>query len=356
MNLEPETRPPEIDSPSGSQGGAGGGPHGIATLDASGQIQSCTAKLGDLHGYDPDTLCGMHWSTLCADKEVGRLRVVEFARARLQSSARGYVELRRRDGGVFTGEISIFALEGGKWLWLCGRTSTGVMPPLDPCEMRKALSHASHSLRSPLATVSTSVQMLLALGGTLEPGKNRRHLNNALGHLAEVNELVGDCVFVAEMLTGGPAPAEPVCLNALLGDLAKQRGAREPGVSGHPPAIVCTEDARRMAATRPGATGTLIRNLLDICAPFRTTDDPGTLSVDMLGSHARISIVFPDMTLPPLVRRLLESPLLLHSEGHDDSALWFRYFVVGLCLRLLFGHLEVKEAGGGIAIEATVIP
>ena len=113
---------------------------------------------------------------------------------------------------------------------------------------RRLVADASHELRTPVTSLRTNVEVLLA-GAALEEGERRALLRDMVEQSEELSGLVGDLIELARGDEGDPA-IEEVALDALVADaIARAAGQRARRAS----APSCTvRDRRGAGPARPG--------------------------------------------------------------------------------------------------------
>jgi two-component system sensor histidine kinase MprB len=81
---------------------------------------------------------------------------------------------------------------------------------------RRLVADASHELRTPVTSLRTNMEVLLA-GAELEEGERRTLLRDMVGQSEELSELVGDLIELARGDEGDP-PIEDVALDDLVAE------------------------------------------------------------------------------------------------------------------------------------------
>jgi two-component system sensor histidine kinase MprB len=117
------------------------------------------------------------------------------------------------------------------------------------------VADASHELRTPVTSLRTNVEVLLA-GAELEEGDRRALLRDMVGQSEELSGLVGDLIELARGDDGDP-PIEDVALHELVAE-AVGRARLRAGAVGF-----CTELAPCVIAGVPDRLGRAVDNVLD---------------------------------------------------------------------------------------------
>jgi two-component system, OmpR family, sensor histidine kinase MprB len=123
---------------------------------------------------------------------------------------------------------------------------------------RRLVADASHELRTPVTSLRTNMEVLLA-GAELEEGERRALLRDMVGQSEELSELVGDLVELARGDEGDP-PIEDVALH----DLVAESVAR---ARRHASAVRFRTDLEPcVIAGVPDRLGRAVNNVLDNAA------------------------------------------------------------------------------------------
>jgi two-component system sensor histidine kinase MprB len=123
---------------------------------------------------------------------------------------------------------------------------------------RRLVADASHELRTPVTSLRTNMEVLLA-GAELEEGERRVLLRDMVGQSEELSGLVGDLIELARGDDGDP-PIEDVALHELVAD-AVARARRHAGA-----ARFRTDLEPCVIAGVPDRLGRAIGNVLDNAA------------------------------------------------------------------------------------------
>jgi two-component system sensor histidine kinase MprB len=125
---------------------------------------------------------------------------------------------------------------------------------------RQLVADASHELRTPVTSLRTNMEVLLA-GAELEEGERRALLRDMVGQSEELGGLVGDLIELARGDEGDP-PIEDVALDALVGEAVERARRHAPGVRFR------TELEPCVVLGVPDRLGRAVNNVLDNAAAF----------------------------------------------------------------------------------------
>jgi two-component system, OmpR family, sensor histidine kinase MprB len=125
---------------------------------------------------------------------------------------------------------------------------------------RQLVADASHELRTPVTSLRTNMEVLLA-GAELEEGERRALLRDMVGQSEELSGLVGDLIELARGDEGDP-PIEDVALDALVGEAVERARRHAPGVRFR------TELEPCVMLGVPDRLGRAVNNVLDNAAAF----------------------------------------------------------------------------------------
>ena len=123
---------------------------------------------------------------------------------------------------------------------------------------RRLVADASHELRTPVTSLRTNMEVLLA-GAELEEGERRALLRDMVGQSEELSGLVGDLIELARGDEGDP-PIEDVALDALVAEAVARARRHAPGVRFR------TELEPCVIAGVPDRLGRAVNNVLDNAA------------------------------------------------------------------------------------------
>ena len=125
---------------------------------------------------------------------------------------------------------------------------------------RQLVADASHELRTPVTSLRTNIEVLLA-GAELDEGERRALLRDVVGQSEELSGLVGDLIELARGDEGDP-PIEDVALHALVAEAVARARRHAPGVGFRTELEPCVIDGV------PDRLGRAVNNLLDNAAAF----------------------------------------------------------------------------------------
>ena len=183
---------------------------------------------------------------------------------------------------------------------------------------RHMLASASHELRSPLARLRLSVELLAEAG---DEAQRATHLAEAVRDVAELDRLVEDLLLVGRLEAGADLRAEPVDLLAL----AAEEAARADGEAEGDPLVI---------AGSPTLLRAMLRNLLENAR--RHGAPPVTVTVRANGPEAVVEIRDAGPGVPPEERERIFAPFVRGSCGRVGGA--------GLGLALVRG-VAVRHGG-----------
>jgi two-component system, OmpR family, sensor histidine kinase MprB len=123
---------------------------------------------------------------------------------------------------------------------------------------RRLVADASHELRTPVTSLRTNMEVLLA-GAELEEGERRALLRDMVGQSEELSGLVGDLIELARGDEGDP-PIEDVALHELVGEAVARAGRHAAAVRFR------TDLAPFVIAGVPDRLGRAVNNVLDNAA------------------------------------------------------------------------------------------
>ena len=120
---------------------------------------------------------------------------------------------------------------------------------------RRLVADASHELRTPVTSLRTNMEVLLA-GAELEEGERRALLRDMVGQSEELSALVGDLIELARGDEGDP-PVEDVAVDGLVAEAVERARRHAPGVRFRADLRPCT------IRGVPDRLGRAVNNLLD---------------------------------------------------------------------------------------------
>jgi len=165
---------------------------------------------------------------------------------------------------------------------------------------QRMLASASHELRSPLARLRLSVELMREAGSA---GERDTHCAEAVRDVAELDQLVEDLLLVGRLEAADGISARPVDLLALAAEEAARVGAE---VGGSPSVVSGDEALLRLA----------LRNLLENA--LRHGDPPVEVAVEVTGTRARVVVTDQGPGIPAGERERIFEPFYRpadHPEG-----------------------------------------
>jgi two-component system sensor histidine kinase MprB len=143
---------------------------------------------------------------------------------------------------------------------------------------RRLVADASHELRTPVTSLRTNMEVLLA-GAELEEGERRALLRDMVGQSEELSALVGDLIELARGDEGEPQ-VEDVAFDRLVAEAVERARRHAPRVRFRTVLEPCTIEGV------PDRLGRAVNNVLDNAARYSPPDGvvevalhDGTLSV-----------------------------------------------------------------------------
>jgi hypothetical protein len=225
---------------------------------------------------------------------------------------------------------------------------------LSPEGIAWLVSHASHSLRGKLASASTSLQMELASAAGMKGGPSRRRLAHALAEMGEMEDSIGACAFVVEVLSGladGQQRRQP--LGNLLAEVRDRSRAWDR--EGAPPRVAlpssCGSEFDGEVESKPFLC--LVRSVLAIAGHFAPPSSELRLHAIREGSTATLRLEAEGLAIPEAVAGRIASPPAPGGSSALDSALSFHFFVIDLCRRRLGAVISARDgtATGGSSVS-----
>ena len=123
---------------------------------------------------------------------------------------------------------------------------------------RRLVADASHELRTPVTSLRTNMEVLLA-GAELEEGERRALLRDMVGQSEELSALVGDLIELARGEEGDP-PVEENAFEGLVAEAVERARRHAPGVRFRTALEPCTIQGV------PDRLGRAVNNVLDNAA------------------------------------------------------------------------------------------
>jgi len=210
---------------------------------------------------------------------------------------------------------------------------------------RRLVADASHELRTPVTSLRTNMEVLLA-GAELEEGERRALLRDMVGQSEELSALVGDLIELARGDEGDP-PVEEIAFDGLVAEAVERTRRHAPGVRFRTELAPCTIEGV------PDRLGRAINNVLDNAARHSPADGvvevqlcDGTLSVRDHGPG-----VAPD-DLPLLFDRFFRG-----ADARERHGSGLGLAIVRQVVESHGGAVEAANAEcGGLAVTLTLPP
>jgi two-component system sensor histidine kinase MprB len=207
---------------------------------------------------------------------------------------------------------------------------------------RRLVADASHELRTPVTSLRTNMEVLLA-GAQLEEGERRALLRDMVGQSEELSTLVGDLIELARGDEGDP-PVEEIAFDALVAEAVERARRHAPGVRFRADLEPCTLQGV------PDRLGRALNNVLDNAARHSPPDGvvevalrDGTLCVRDHGPGAAAE------ELPLLFDRFFR---VADARGRQGSGLGLA--IVRQVVESHGGTVEAANAeGGGLVLRLT---
>jgi two-component system sensor histidine kinase MprB len=208
---------------------------------------------------------------------------------------------------------------------------------------RRLVADASHELRTPVTSLRTNMEVLLA-GAELEEGERRALLRDMVGQSEELSALVGDLIELARGDEGDP-PVEEIAFDGLVAEAVERARRHAPGVRFR------TELAPSTIQGVPDRLGRAINNVLDNAARYSPADGvvevqlcDGTLSVRDNGPG-----VAPD-ELPLLFDRFFRG-----ADARERHGSGLGLAIVRQVVESHGGAVDAANAeGGGLVVRLTL--
>ena len=208
---------------------------------------------------------------------------------------------------------------------------------------RRLVADASHELRTPVTSLRTNMEVLLA-GAELEEGERRALLRDMVGQSEELSALVGDLIELARGDEGDP-PVEELGFDGLVAEAVERARRHAPGVRFRTDLRPCTIEGV------PDRLWRAVNNVLDNAARYSPPDGvvevavrEGTLSVRDHGPGV------PGDELPLLFDRFFRGAGARERHGSGLGLAIVRQVVESHG-----GAVEAANAqGGGLVVRLTL--
>lgn len=214
---------------------------GIFIADARGRYVHVNLAGCELLGWTREELCQMHVYDIVAPQDLPKIAAQKDA---LLSGAvvRGRWTFKRKDGGVFSGELSSRLLPDGRLLGMLVDVTAQeeLLRSLEDRVAARTAEYAelnrqlesfaysvSHDLRAPVRSVSAfSAVLLQELAPQLSP-EARRHLERISAAASHMNELIEGLLLLAKV-SHQPLRNENVDIESLVKSIVRSMHDREP--------------------------------------------------------------------------------------------------------------------------------
>jgi len=322
--------------------------YATALLNDEGRIVAFSAPGGEFCGHRPGEIPGEHWSVLCADSDLERLAALISKGPGHQHVNELYVGLTGGGPPIRVARLRHERLRRGGHSLTFLRISTDAFPPLDSAELRTLLGHSFHSLRSPLTSLSTAIQLLAGSTKEVTQSRRRRLCGQAQGNLSLLERTLAESSLVLEdILEFSTEEAASTDIIGFLTGIGRDlAGGDAISIIGDP-ASSGGAAANGKILLRQRCLRHLILQLFGLCEKFGTLENGIAVRVSFESRLLRIRFSSPGMSVPEAVAAVLRAPLRLHDSGHRQSAFFFDGFVIGQHLRALGGTLKVSAADSG---------
>ena len=208
---------------------------------------------------------------------------------------------------------------------------------------RRLVADASHELRTPVTSLRTNMEVLLA-GAELEEGERRTLLRDMVGQSEELSALVGDLIELARGDEGDP-PVEEISFDGLVAEAVERARRHAPGVRFRTELAPCTIEGV------PDRLGRAINNVLDNAARHSPSD--GVVDVQLRDGTLSVRDHGPGVAhdeLPLLFDRFFRGA---DARGRQGSGLGLA--IVRQVVESHGGAVDAANAqGGGLAVSLTL--
>jgi two-component system, OmpR family, sensor histidine kinase MprB len=208
---------------------------------------------------------------------------------------------------------------------------------------RRLVADASHELRTPVTSLRTNMEVLLA-GAELEEGERRALLRDMVGQSEELSALVGDLIELARGDEGDP-PVEEIAFDGLVAEAVERARRHAPGVRFRTELAPCTIEGV------PDRLGRAINNVLDNAARHSPAD--GVVDVQLRDGTLSVRDHGPGVAhdeLPLLFDRFFRGA---DARGRQGSGLGLA--IVRQVVESHGGAVDAANAqGGGLAVSLTL--
>jgi two-component system, OmpR family, sensor histidine kinase MprB len=209
---------------------------------------------------------------------------------------------------------------------------------------RQLVADASHELRTPVTSLRTNMEVLLA-GAELEEGERRALLRDMVGQSEELSDVVGDLIELARGDAVDPA-VEEVAFDRLVAEAVERARRHAPGVGFRTALMPCTIDGV------PERLGRAINNILDNAG--RHSRPGGVIEVGLRDATLEVRDHGPGVhedELPLLFDRFFRGA---HAREHNGSGLGLA--IVRQVVEAHGGAVSAANAAGGGLLVRLVLP
>ena len=208
---------------------------------------------------------------------------------------------------------------------------------------RRLVADASHELRTPVTSLRTNMEVLLA-GAELEEGERRTLLRDMVGQSEELSALVGDLIELARGDEGDP-PVEEIAFDGLVAEAVERARRHAPGVRFRTELAPCTIEGV------PDRLGRAINNVLDNAA--RHSPANGVVDVQLRDGTLSVRDHGPGVAhdeLPLLFDRFFRG-----ADARERQGSGLGLAIVRQVVESHGGAVHAANAqGGGLAVSLTL--
>lgn len=233
---------------------------GIFIADSNGQYTHVNAAGCALLGYTREELCDLRILDVVPPSDIP---LVEAERATLLAgrAVRRELQFRRKDGSVFTGELTASMLSDGRLIGVVRDMSERqrIMRTLEERVAARTAEYAelnrqlesfsysvSHDLRAPVRAVAAFSTILMSEHGQALDEGARRHLSRIRAAAEYMNELIEGLLQLANV-SHRTLRSERVDLGEITHQVVQRLNDRDPGRRvevAYPPSLTAFGDAR----------------------------------------------------------------------------------------------------------------
>jgi len=209
---------------------------------------------------------------------------------------------------------------------------------------RRLVADASHELRTPVTSLRTNMEVLLA-GAQLEERERRALLRDMVGQSEELTALVSDLIELARGEEGDP-PAEDVAFEALVAEAVERARRHAPGVRFRTDLEPCTLQGV------PDRLGRAVNNVLDNAG--RHSPPSGLVEVVLRGGTLSVRDHGPGVASDEL--RLLFDRFFRGAGARERQGSGLGLAIVRQVVESHGGTVEAANADGGGLVLRLIIP